>query len=439
MLVHWALLPAVMVVGLLVMAQLFSTSNTRQVVATAGTATGTALIYLDNNATTHIYPEALEAMVAAYSRCFANPSALLYKCGREARNRLYHCRRRIMALLNCPEHSMIIFTSGATEANNAAIGGAVLQGRNAARHHVLCSPIEHASVSRAVEHHSRGDVEWLPVDRHGMVCLQALQRSIRTETALVTVLMASNEVGTIQDVSQISRLCRTAAVHYHCDITQMVGKYVLDLDSLGMDSAAFSAHKFGGPRGVGFLYIRDKRNLPPPCLYGGGQEHGVRSGTENVPAIVGATTALEKSHAILRTYDGGSGGGAHRVRALRDFLATQITTQVPECEVMGHPTQCLYNTLAISLPVNSRIVMSILDSHGICVSSGSACTKGSDSPTLEAMGFDVKAREGSMRVSLWFDTTMADCVRFMQVLPLAVRHVQLGAGDGRLERAEPNI
>jgi cysteine desulfurase len=380
-------------------------------------------IYLDNNATTPIHPTALSALAHAYRHHFANPSSFHYRCGRSARNLMHRCRVQMCSMLGLHDAEggspQLVFTSGATEANNAAVMGCMCRARGrAARPHVLSSPIEHASVAHALAQ-SDADLQLLPVDRFGRLCLRALHTAIRDDTALVCVIMANNEVGTIQDIRAVVDICRARRVHLHVDVTQVVGKYPLDLWELRVDSASFSAHKFGGPRGVGALYLRDASAVCP-WLHGGGQEAGLRSGTENVPGVVAATVALRVALERMST-------DAARVQAMAKYLITQVLDTIPGTRLLGHPEHRLYNTVAISLPVDSRRVMMLLDTHWVCVSAGSACTQGAESHTLVAMGLDANTIQGSMRISLWYDNTMAECVRFVELLRRCVAEVGAGA------------
>jgi cysteine desulfurase len=365
-------------------------------------------LYFDNNATTRIHPLALDAMIRTYRHAFANPSSFQCTAGRNARHSLHDSRQRLASLVGVRDCHHLVFVSGATEGNNTAILGRLR--RHRALHpgspaHVLVTPTEHASVSVTL-HHGNVDVpmelEVLPVDQYGIVCRSELQRRIRDDTALVCVIMANNEIGSVQpDVQALAAMCRASGAHFHCDMTQVVGKYPVDLEALGVDTAVMSAHKFGGPRGVGALYVRDFGNLEP-IVHGGGQERGWRSGTENVAGVAAMAVALEVATAAMPTE-------TPRIRGLADGVRQALLSGIPGAVSLGHPRHRLYNTVAVSLPVDSRQLMCHLDGDGICVSAGSACTRSGDSHTLKALGLSEAARRGSLRISLWYDNTAREC------------------------------
>lgn len=381
-------------------------------------------IYLDHAATTPVRPEVLEAMLPYFSQRFGNPSSI-HTLGQEARKALEDARETVAHVLGC-RASEVIFTSGGTESDNAAIKGVALALRQTGNH-IITSAIEHHAVL-----HTCHQLEQLgfqttlvPVDRYGMVDPDAVGRAITERTILVSIMYANNEVGTVEPIADIAQVVRERGkalgrrIPFHTDAVQAAGFLDLRVDVLGVDLLSLSAHKFHGPKGVGVLYIR--RNTPfEPLLMGGGQERERRSGTENVPGIVGLATALALAEEERPRVSA-------RLSRLRDYFIARVLEGVPGAILNGHPTQRLPNNAHFCFPgVEGEPILLGLDMEGICASSGSACSTGSLEPShvLTAMGLPPDIARSSVRFTLGRDTTEAEIERVLQVLPDLVQRLR---------------
>jgi cysteine desulfurase len=368
------------------------------------------MIYMDHNATTPCDRRVLEEMLPYFTDEFGNPSAL-YQIGRTARTAVEKAREQVAALLDCSSEE-IFFTSGGTEADNWAIKGAVYRGR-----HIITTSIEHHAVLNACGALEKAgyEVSYLPVDRYGLVDPDRLKNTIRNDTALITIIYANNEIGTLQPVREMAAAARDKGVYFHTDAVQSAGKMPLSVRELGVDMLALSGHKFYGPKGIGVLYIRKGVKISP-LLNGGEQERDSRAGTENVPGIVGIGTAAEIAAEEMEEE-------GKRIKSLRDRLEGKLKEGVPEITVNGHPEKRLYNTLSLCIKdVESRDVLLHLDSEGISVSSGSACASGSHQPSqvLLATGLSEGVARGCIRFSLGRENTEQDVDRVSEVLPVIV-------------------
>ncbi len=349
-----------------------------------------ASVYLDHNATSPLRPAAFGAMVEAL-RAGGNPSSV-HGVGRAARNRIDAARRQAAALVGALP-AEIVFTSGGTEANNLALSGA-------GRRRVLASAVEHDSVLNAAR-----NLELVPVDGNGVVDLAALQRLLATsrEPALVSVMFANNETGVIQPITEIVRLARAAGALIHCDAVQGAGKVPVDMHGLGVDYLSLSAHKLGGPTGVGALVVRDGAPFHTDRR-GGGQESNRRAGTENVAGIAGFGVAAVEAKSGLAT------------AALRDRLETSLIAISPGARVFGAGAPRLPNTVCISMPgVRAETQVMALDLAGVAVSAGAACSSGkvSRSAVLSAMGVEVAESETALRISFGWSTVSEDIERLI--------------------------
>jgi cysteine desulfurase len=371
-------------------------------------------IYLDNNATTSLLPDVLEALDAAYRAGYVNPASQ-HAAGRRARRALEEARERIGALLGARVDShrgdQVIFTSGGTEANNLAIRGIANgaagrgSGDNGQADHLLVSAIEHPSVLGAAERlRLEGfDVEKLLVDREGCVDPAQIATRLRPTTRLVSVMLGNNETGVIQPVAEISRFCREHGVATHTDAVQAVGKIDVDFTKLGVDAMTIAPHKFHGPLGIGALIVRSEVALEP-LLSGGVQQAGIRPGTESVPLALGFAAALEAWHRE----------GSERTRrlaALRDQFEARLAAVVPEAVFHSRGSKRLPQTSCVALPgVDRQAMLLALDQAGICCSTGSACASGSSepSPTLVAMGCSAAELQSSLRFSVGVLTTLEE-------------------------------
>jgi cysteine desulfurase len=368
------------------------------------------MIYLDYNATTPLSDAAREAMLPYFNRYFGNPSSV-HAAGRETRAAIDDARDKLAALLRVKPHELI-FTSGGTESCNLAVLGLVRRPSSPGGH-IISNKAEHHAVLNAVEYLEKREgveVTWLNVSRDGIIDLDHLSAAIRPETRLVSIMTANNETGVIQPMREISRICRERGVLLHSDMVQSFGK--IDTDLSLVDAASFAAHKFYGPKGVGFLFLRGGLSLQP-IMFGGAHENERRPGTENVAAIVGMAAAAEWT---LRD----RGSGQARDGQLRDELWTRISQNVPDAKQNGANAPRLANTLNVSLlGLDSEMLLIALDLEGICASSGSACMVGSvvASHVLLATGLPIERARSAVRFSLgkWTSadeiTAVGDAVR----------------------------
>ena len=358
------------------------------------------MIYLDYNATTPLCEAAREAMLPYLGRHFGNPSSV-HAAGRDARAAIDNARDKLAALLRVKPHELI-FTSGGTESCNLAVLGlARCRSSPEAGGHVISNKAEHHAVLNALEHlekHENFEVTWLSVSENGIVDLDQLAKSIRPETRLVSIMTANNETGAIQPMREISQMCREHAVLLHSDMVQSFGKS--DVDLWLVDSASFAAHKFYGPKGAGFLFLRSGLSIQP-IMFGGAHENERRPGTENVAAIAGMVPAAEWTIRDRQTEQ-------EREAQLRDALWTRITDSFPEARQNGDPAHRLANTLNVSFNgFDSETMLMALDLEGVCASSGSACMVGSvvASHVLLAMGLPKERASSAVRFSLGKKTT----------------------------------
>jgi cysteine desulfurase len=356
------------------------------------------MIYLDYNATTPLCDAAREAMLPYLDRHFGNPSSI-HAAGREARAAIDNARDKLAALLRVKPNE-IIFTSGGTESCNLAVFG-LARCRMQRGGHVISAKTEHHAVLNAIEHlekHEGFEVTWLNVSRDGLIDLDQLADAIRPETRLVSVMTANNETGVIQPMHEISRICRERGVLLHSDMVQSSGK--IDTDLSLVDAASFAAHKFYGPKGVGFLFLRSGLSIQP-IMFGGTHENERRPGTENVAAIVGMAAAAEWVEQEQEKEQ-------EREKKLRDELWTRIEQNVPDAKQNGANAPRLANTLNVSLlGIDSEMLLIALDLEGVCASSGSACMVGSvvASHVLLAMGLPMENARSAVRFSLGKRTT----------------------------------
>ncbi|MHC4886094.1 MAG: cysteine desulfurase family protein [Planctomycetota bacterium] len=367
-------------------------------------------IYLDYNATAPVLPEVVAAMMPALTGHFGNPSNV-HHFGREAADLLDTARHQVAALLGA-ELDEIIFTSGGTEANNLALAG-VLHVNPSRRNHLITTAVEHSSVFEMAEYLERTgfDVTYLPVDETGRIDPQALQSEIRETTALVSVILANNEIGTVQDMAAIQAITREAGVPLHTDAVQAVGKLPIDVGELGVSLLSLSGHKFGAPKGVGALYLRRGTRLQPTAL-GGKQETGRRAGTENVPGIAGLGKAAERTKSNLEE-------NRTAMESTRAALVEALTTAFPKALFNGDADHRTPNTVNVTLPgLDADALVIQLDLAGIAVSTGSACSSGTKagSRILEVIGRSAIEQHSTLRFSVGPDTTTAEIRSAVQSL-----------------------
>jgi cysteine desulfurase len=356
------------------------------------------MIYLDYNATTPLCDAARESMLPYLDRLFGNPSSV-HRAGRESRAAIDNARDKLAALLRIKPNE-IVFTSGGTESCNLAVFG-LARSRMQRGGHVISAKTEHHAVLNAIEHlekHEGFEVTWLNVSRDGIIDLDQLAGAIRPETRLVSIMTANNETGVIQPMREISSICREQGVLLHSDMVQSFGK--IDTDLSLVDAASFAAHKFYGPKGVGFLFLRSGLSIQP-IMFGGAHENERRPGTENVAAIVGMAAAAERTLRDRETEQ-------QREAQLRDELWTRIVQNVPHAAQNAANAMRLANTLNVSLlGIDSEMLLIALDLEGVCASSGSACMVGSvvASHVLLAMGLPMERARSAVRFSLGKWTT----------------------------------
>ncbi|HLQ32628.1 MAG TPA: cysteine desulfurase NifS [Chloroflexota bacterium] len=368
-------------------------------------------IYLDHAATTPVDPRVVEAMLPYYSEKFGNPSSI-YSLARESRRALDSARETVAQLLNAQPRE-IVFTACGTESDNTAIKG-VAEANKDRGNHIITTAIEHEAVLETCKYlEKRGfRVTYLPVDRHGTVDLAELEKAITPETILVGVMMANNEVGTVQPLAHIAEIIKGRNISFHTDAVQAGGSLDLDVDKLGVDLLALSGHKFYAPKGVGVLYVREGTRLMPQLL-GGGQEKNRRSGTENVAQIVGLARALELAYEEHPENN-------PRIQRLRDKLKDGILETVPDTTFNGHPTNRLPNNTSFCFKgVEGEQILLALDLNGVGASTGSACTSASSEPShvLTAMGVPAALAHGAVRMTLGKGNTEQDVDTVLRLLP----------------------
>lgn len=374
-------------------------------------------IYLDNNATTKVDPEVVEAMMPYLTEYYGNPSSM-HTFGGQVKKALNSAREKVATLLGADE-SEIIFTSGGTEGDNAAIRAAVLA--QPEKRHIITTQVEHPAVLNVCKQlETQGySVTYLSVDSQGQLDLDELEASLTGNTALVTIMYANNETGVVFPIEQIGLRVKEYGALFHVDAVQAVGKIPLNMKTSTVDMLTMSGHKIHAPKGIGALYLRRGVRFRP-MIVGGGQQRGRRGGTDNVPGIIalGKAAELELMHLVEATT---------REKRLRDRLEQTILSTIPECQVNGHQTQRLPNTTNIGFKyIEGEAILLLLNQHGICASSGSACTSGSLEPShvLRAMGLPYTTLHGSIRFSLCRYTTEAEIDAVLEVMPGIVERLR---------------
>lgn len=385
------------------------------------------MIFLDAAATTPVRREVLEAMWPYLTGEFGNPSSH-HTLGESAARALADARASVAAALGC-RPGEVTFTSGGTEADNLAMKGIALarQAADPAVNRVVISAVEHPAVeesARYLERFHGFSVDVVPVDSYGQVTPKALGDVLRPETALVSVMYANNEVGTVQPIAELAALARERGIPFHTDAVQAAGWLALDTKALGVDALSISGHKLGAPKGCGVLFVRS-RTRTEPLIHGGGQERGRRSGTENVAGAVGLATALALSQARQQDQQA-------RVTALRDNFVSTVLSAVPGAVLTGHPTERLPSVASFCFPGTSgESVLLELERQGVVCSSGSACAAGSDapSPVLTALGIPAEVAQTAVRFSFDSSVTAEDLAAGAAAVGSAVTSVRaLGAG-----------
>lgn len=377
------------------------------------------IVYLDHSATTCVHPSVVEAMVPYFSVEYGNPSSV-HTLGQHARQALEQSHRTVAEILHCAPRE-VVFTGSGTESDNLALRGVALARRRDGRH-IVTTPIEHHAITHSLEQlvQTLGlEVTEVPVDANGLVQPEAIAAALRPDTILVSVMYANNEVGTIQPLTEIGALVRERGIIFHTDAVQAGGYLSLDVQALQVDLLSLSGHKFHAPKGVGVLYIR--RGTPyVSMITGGGQEDGRRSGTENIPGIVGLVTALRQAQSERDAKN-------ERLRALRDHLIGGVLERVPGSQLTGHPERRLPGHASFTIDgVEADALLLALDLEGIAASSGSACASGAAEPShvLKAMGLPRARAMGALRLSLGDDNQPEDIERALEVLPKVVERLR---------------
>jgi cysteine desulfurase len=372
-------------------------------------------VYLDNNATTPVLPEVLDAMRPFYAEHFGNASSIHHH-GQETRAAVERARESVAGLLGC-RPAEVVFTSGGTEADNLAISGLVRSGD-----HIISSTIEHHAVLNSCKHlQERGfEVTFLPVDGRGLVDPDDLRRALRSNTKLVTLMYANNETGVVQPVEEFGKICAEADVYFHTDAVQAASKIPICVKDIGCDLLSISGHKFHAPQGAGALYVRKGTTLEP-LFFGGSHERSRRAGTENVPGIVGLGKAAELALKALER------GEDREIAALRDRLESAILGSVESAGVNGGDARRVPNTTNIYFDyIEGEALVITLDLKGLAVSTGAACSSGAIEPShvLTAMGLRPDRARASLRFSLGKQNTAEDVDIAVQLVPASVERLR---------------
>ena len=375
-------------------------------------------IYADNAATTRVSPHVVEAMLPYYTECYGNPSSL-YSVGRNAKKPLEEAREAVARCLGA-QPSEIYFTSGGSEADNWAIKGVARELKKKGKTHIISSKFEHHAVLHTLESLEKEgfEITLLDVYSDGLVRVEDVKNAIRPETALVTVMYANNEIGTIQPIPEIGAVCKQAGVLFHTDAVQAVGNVEIDVKAQNIDLLSLSGHKFHGPKGVGALYCRKGIRLQN-LIDGGAQERGHRAGTENVPGIVGLSVALQDACSTITER-------RERITKLRDRLIDGAL-QIERSRLNGDRNKRLPGNINMCFEgIEGESLLLKLDLAGICASSGSACTSGSLDPShvLLSIGLPHEIAHGSLRLSFGDDTTEEDVDYILKVLPEIVSYLR---------------
>lgn len=375
-------------------------------------------VYADNAATTKVRPEVLSAMLPYFTERYGNPSSL-HRQGRDADAAVMKARKQVAAAIGAKDNE-IFFTSGGSESDTWAIRGVAYPQTLNGKRHLVTTAMEHPAVlhpCRALEVEGF-DVSYVGVQPDGTVRPEDVAAAVREDTALVSVMYANNEIGTIQPVKEIGAVCRERNVLFHTDAVQALGNVPIDVDSQNIDLLSLSGHKIHAPKGIGALYVREGVPIAP-LIEGGGQENGFRAGTENVPGIVGLGIATE----IVCS---GIPERSRRIAAMRDRLTDGLLA-LPGARLNGHREYRLCGNMNISFwGIDSEKLLLMLDMHGISASSGSACSSGSltASHVLTAMGLEHKMSRGALRLSLGEDNTREDIDYLLEIIPGAVRRLR---------------
>ena len=376
-------------------------------------------IYLDHAATTYVDERVKESMDKYFSDEYGNPGSF-NTVGLRAKNAMDKSRETISKILNCAPQE-IIFTGSGTESINLAIKGFVRANKSKGNH-IITQKTEHEAVLETCHYLEKEEglkVTYLDVDEFGLIKLDELEKEITKETILVSIMYANNEIGTVQNIKEISEICKKHKIKFHTDACQAAGYLDINVQNLGIDLMSLNGSKLYGPKGIGLLYVK-KGTMLKPIIHGGGQEFGLRSGTENIPYIVGFAKALEiaqreKDVEVMRLIN------------LRDYLINNVLENIPKTFLNGHPSSRLPNNANITfLDVEGEAIMLMMNEYGICASSGSACTSKSLDPShvILAIGLPYEAAHGSIRFTLGKKTTKEGIDKLLKVLPGIIEYLR---------------
>ena len=374
-------------------------------------------IFLDNASTTPLRKEALDAMMPYLTEFYGNPSSS-HKRAKGPREAVKQAREKIAKILNAASPNEIYFTSGGTESDNWALKSGACYMPDKGKHVIVSSIEHHAIIESAKWLESRGyDVTYLPVDRYGMVDLEVLKGAIRDDTVLVSIMTANNEIGTIEPITEIGAMCRERGILFHTDAVQAFGHIPLDVQAMNIDMLSASGHKFGGPKGIGFLYVRKGIKLES-FMHGGSQENGSRAGTTNVPGIVGMAAAAEISAAEMGSVTG-------RIIEMRDHCIERISKEIPGNRLNGHPEKRLPGNVNFTfegIGESACGIPMLMNFNNVCVSTGSACAASSTEPShvITAIGVPKEMGNATIRITISENNTMEEIDRAVDVVKESV-------------------
>ena len=374
------------------------------------------MIYLDNAASTKIHDDVLESMMPYLKEQYGNPSSI-HRYGRLAHKAIEKARKQVANLINA-DSSEILFTSGGTESNNTALYGIA---KKNPRSRIITSSIEHDAILEPCKRLEKEgyDIIYLPVNNYGLIDPLTLKNNLTENTSLVSIMFGNNEVGTVEPISDFTNICKERNILFHTDAVQAAGKIPINVKELGVDLLSISSHKINGPKGIGALYIKRGISIDPVIL-GGGQENGLRSGTENVANIVGFGKACELSGINLVE-------NISKMIELRDYLSNKIIKEIPEVTLNGHPEIRLPNNIHLTfLGVNGEDLLIKLDEYGIAASTGSACSVQIQkaSHVLQAMGFSHEQITGSLRLTIGISNNLEEMDKTVEILKTVVKELR---------------
>ena len=374
------------------------------------------MIYLDNAASTPVHEQVFHEMIPFLQDQFGNPSSI-HRYGRFAQRAIQNARKQIANLINSDPHE-ILLTSGGTESNNTALFGLAHAAKG---NHIVTSSIEHEAILEPCKKLEKEgfEITYIPVDNSGLVNSKDIEKSITPETCLVSIMFANNEVGTIQPIQEISKICHDKQIVFHTDAVQAVGKVKIDVKELGIDMLSISSHKINGPKGVGALYIKKGIEIIP-FIFGGGQENGMRSGTENVASIVGFGKACQLAQENMKQ-------NIFHLQNIRNNLIAKVMKEIPLVTLNGHSDQRIANNAHFTfLGVNGEDLIIKLDENGIAASTGSACSVRvqKESHVLKAMGFSHDQIAGSLRLTVGLSNTDSEIEKTVEILKKVVKELR---------------